>query len=303
MVQVLFLSLFIWLQMPLPLKAEVAFSAYKTDAIYGVDDRKFISAKSPAKIIELSKSIAMVISKDVVQKNFFSTKILAKNLSDEDGINLCPDERFAKHHSVNSCTAFLIGEDLVASAGHCFLSEADCSSKLIAFNLLEKNETKEGYQLLSQNVFECKEIVSQVQDGETLMDYAIIRLKKKAVGRKILKLRTMGAITLRDKVFMIGHPLGLPQVITNSALVNDVSNPHFFKATLDSFEGNSGSPVFNSKTFEVEGILVRGEEDFVQDQSLQCYRDQVYDQGLQNSPSLKGEGVSRIGDILPKFKR
>jgi hypothetical protein len=36
----------------------------------------------------------------------------------------------------------------------------------------------------------------------------------------------------------------------------------FFVANLDTYGGNSGSPVFNSNTREVEGVLVRGETDF-----------------------------------------
>jgi hypothetical protein len=38
--------------------------------------------------------------------------------------------------------------------------------------------------------------------------------------------------------------------------------PAFFVANLDTYGGNSGSPVFNSETHKVEGILVRGETDF-----------------------------------------
>jgi hypothetical protein len=240
------------------------------EAIYGHDDRRLVDKKSTPNIAELSKSIALIISKDVVEKKFFYSQINAKLLSDADGINLCLDEKFANHHTVNSCTGFLIGEDLVASAGHCFMSAADCEGKLIAFNVQSKNEIKEGYSVLNQNMYECSEIVNSVFDADGFQDYAVIRLKKKVFGAKPLKLRSTGSITTNDQVFMIGHPMGLPLVSTNKALVNDISNSHFFKATLDSFEGNSGSPVFNSKTFEVEGILVRGEEDFLQDQSLQC---------------------------------
>ena len=266
-------------------------------AIYGQDDRGLVDKKSTPKIAELSKSIALIISKDVVEKKFFYSQINAKLLSDTDGINLCLDETFAKHHTVNSCTGFLIGEDLVASAGHCFMSASDCTGKLIAFNVQSKNEIEAGYSVLNQNIYECSEIISSVFDADGFQDYAVIRLKKKVFGAKPLKLRSTGSITTNDQVFMIGHPMGLPLVSTNKALVNDISNSHFFKATLDSFEGNSGSPVFNSKTFEVEGILVRGEEDFLQDQSLQCYRDQVYDQGTKESPTRKGEGITRIRDI------
>jgi hypothetical protein len=37
----------------------------------------------------------------------------------------------------------------------------------------------------------------------------------------------------------------------------------FFTANLDTYGGNSGSPVFNADSHEVEGVLVRGDTDFV----------------------------------------
>ncbi|MDD5320391.1 MAG: hemopexin repeat-containing protein [Methylococcales bacterium] len=63
---------------------------------------------------------------------------------------------------------------------------------------------------------------------------------------------------------MIVHPVGLPTKFGGGATVRDNSPSAFFLANLDTYGGNSGSPVFNSSTHEVEGILVRGETDFVQ---------------------------------------
>jgi S1-C subfamily serine protease len=77
------------------------------------------------------------------------------------------------------------------------------------------------------------------------------------------------------KLFVIGHPTGLPQKIADGASVkiaNAVSyidpigsiirKANFFTANLDTYAGNSGSPVFNKRTGKVEGILVQGAEDF-----------------------------------------
>jgi hypothetical protein len=52
--------------------------------------------------------------------------------------------------------------------------------------------------------------------------------------------------------------------VAAGAAVRDNTPSAFFVANLDTYGGNSGSPVFNSVTHEVEGILVRGEADFVQ---------------------------------------
>ncbi len=62
---------------------------------------------------------------------------------------------------------------------------------------------------------------------------------------------------------MIGHPVGLPTKFAGEAVVRSNQQSAFFVANLDTYGGNSGSPVFNSDTHEVEGILVRGETDFV----------------------------------------
>lgn len=289
MLRILFLS-FIYLQVA---HADFIGKGDGLDALYGHDERSFVDRKSSLKIKELSKSIALIVSKDLVEANFIYTLIKTTLLRDPDGMHICPGEKFADHHAVSSCTGFLIGEDLVASAGHCFISAEDCKNQLIAFNVKTSNEMAAGHVVFNQNIYECSEILRSVSGGRG-SDYAVIRLKKKVRGATPLKLRSTGAITIDDQVFMIGHPLGLPLTITNAAPVNDISDPLIFKATLDSFVGNSGSPVFNSKTFEVEGILVRGEDDFYLDQSRQCNGYQVYDQGTKESPTIKGEEVTRI---------
>lgn len=269
------------------------------DAIYGKDDRSFVDSRSKQKIKELSQSVALIVSEDVIEKKFLYSLILANQITDKEGLNVCIDEKFAKHHSVNSCTGFLIGPDLVASAGHCFMSAEDCANKKIIFNVRSINEVDKGYNVFNNSIYECSEIVKNAFNPDESLDFSVIRLKKKVFGRKPLVMRTKGMISSSDQVFMIGHPLGLPLVSTSNALVNDTANPHFFKATLDSFQGNSGSPVFNSKTFEVEGILVNGQDDFLEDSSKGCYRNQVYDQGTVEAPSILGESVSRISEILP----
>lgn len=299
--QILFL--FILLIQMLSFQAE-AFNfmpALNNDAIYGADERHFIDSHSAPKLSELSQSVALIVSKDVVNKKLFKTTISATLLSEPSELNLCKDEKFADHHSVNSCTGFLIGEDLLVSGGHCFMDESDCKNKIIAFDVTVKSEFNRGYKISSQNIFECKNIIAHEYNQDSKSDFSLIRLKRKALGRKGLKLRTQGSLKKGDSVFMIGHPLGLPLIVTNDAAVVDSDQTHFFKATLNSFAGNSGSPVFNSKTFEVEGILVRGEEDFLQDPTLQCYRNQVYVQSTEESPESRGEGVTKIRDIIPQF--
>lgn len=275
------------------LRAELRRDLPVPAAIYGKDERQFVSSSTIPTVKRLSESVAMIVQKDELQANFLKVLIKADLLSDKNLVNLCLDQKFAGHHSLNSCTGFLIAPDLMASAGHCFMSEDDCRNKVIVFGVTEKTETSNGYKVFKQSVYSCKEIVKSAFDADAMTDFAVIRLNKEVSGRAPLRLRQKGEISKGDSVFMIGHPLGLPLVYSPGAKVNDVSEASFFKATLDSFEGNSGSPVFNSKTLEVEGLLVRGEEDFEQKASAQCMSYKSYDEnaGL-------GESVTKIKEIL-----
>jgi hypothetical protein len=141
--------------------------------------------------------------------------------------------------------------------------------------------------------------MAQAYDRETLQDYAIVRLDRKSE-RTPLKMRILGTISKNEQVFLIGHPLGLPLIYAPAAKIIDNSNSIFFKAQVDAFRGNSGSPIFNAKTQLVEGILVRGEEDVETDTIGSC---QKYIKYITTSESdkFKGESVTRIKYILPSL--
>jgi hypothetical protein len=82
-------------------------------------------------------------------------------------------------------------------------------------------------------------------------------------GRRPLAVRSAGRVAKGQPLFVIGHPNGLPTKFADGAQVRGNAHKDFFVANLDTYGGNSGSPVFNAVSLEVEGILVRGENDFV----------------------------------------
>ena len=139
----------------------------------------------------------------------------------------------------------------------------------------------------SSNVYSCKTILAQSLDGES--DYSIIKLDRVAKNRTPLKLNRNRSIELSDQVFMLGHPFGLPLVLSQKTSILENLQSHIFKTPLDSFEGNSGSPVINAKTFLVEGILISGQEDLVQDSEKLCYRNKEHTSG--------GEVVFRASEL------
>jgi hypothetical protein len=110
-------------------------------------------------------------------------------------------------------------------------------------------------------VYFCREVVGMKTDDEGA-DWAVVRLDRKVPDHPPLRLRRSGKVPDRQPLFIIGHPSGLPSKVAGGAAVRDNSPLPHFVSNLDAYGGNSGSAVFNSDTLEVEGILVRGEQDF-----------------------------------------
>ena len=98
----------------------------------------------------------------------------------------------------------------------------------------------------------------------------MIQLDRKIYNRASLKLSQ--EIEHEQELAMIGHPLGLPQKVTDNAKITKIeeNKPHF-QANLDAFHGNSGSPVFNPKTGEVMGMLTSGGRDFQFNKINMCH--------------------------------
>ena len=117
-----------------------------------------------------------------------------------------------------------------------------------------------------------------------------MRLDRDVVGVTPLAIRKSGQIPNKEDVYVVGHPQGLPLKFADGAFVRSNQDPLFFTSNLDTYRGNSGSPVFSLNTHEIEGILVRGGQDFelVFNGDTQCYQSVVVpDEGGQ------GESVTR----------
>jgi V8-like Glu-specific endopeptidase len=105
-----------------------------------------------------------------------------------------------------------------------------------------------------------------------------------------LRLRESGKVSVGERLAVIGYPSGLPLKIADDGVVRRLEK-HFFVTNLDTYHGNSGSPVLNAATGVVEGILVRGDEDFVKS-SQGCQISKTC-----SSTGCRGEDVSYITDV------
>ncbi len=110
-----------------------------------------------------------------------------------------------------------------------------------------------------------------------------------------MEIRRSGRVPDRTPLVMVGHPSGLPQKIAGGARVRDNSASSHFVANTDSYGGNSGSPIFNELTSEVEGILVRGVADYVSEGN--CYvSNHCSDAGCDGEDATR---TTHFAELLP----
>ncbi len=267
--------------------------------VYGEDSRAEVYQHETPLYQEWGRSIAGMVEKSRFEKDLFLAQNEVRILSDDLPFSYCSDDPFAQQQTAPICTGFLVGEDLLLTAGHCveIPGEDACRDYSWVFELdegkyLSHAGEEKGAIVKDSSVYECKEVVFYKLDGEE--DFAIVKLDRPVDNRTPLDLRLEGAVSKRDPLVVIGHPLGLSQKVADNAYVRDIQEEYVFKANVDSFVGNSGSPVFNGNTGEVEGILVRGENDFVFDREKGCER--VKNCAMDD---CRGEDVMRIDYVMP----
>lgn len=244
-------------------------------AIFGVDKRTPITSRSQGSAYARSTAVA-VINTNFEESGLNSIKLATDSMSSI----LCPDEKFAKDPSLSyACTGFLIGPDLLITAGHCATNIGESRNErgayCAAFSWLFDYQAGVDFQNIpKKKLFGCKEIVYAIREEEApFRDFAVIRLDHAVTDRVPLKLST-DLIEGGTPVSMVGYPFGTPAKYSTGArvLVNDLRRDSLI-TNLDAFEGNSGSPVFNNSG-EVIGILVGGTplESLVNDPVLKCKR-------------------------------
>lgn len=256
--------------------------------VYGDDNRVDVYQSKNSIYKKLAASTAAMIPSRNLESSGDSYLVKGGTLS---GDGICSDEKFAKQQTAAMCTGFLVGPDLLLTAGHCVKSMSDCESNAWVFDYSNTVHERAEFKINQKDIYTCTQIISRALDRETQNDYALVKLDR-VTDRAPLEYRKSGQISKAAKILVIGHPSGLPTKIADGAYVRSIDNNYFFQANLDTFGGNSGSPVFNAKTGFVEGILVRGETDYVLDTARDCYRPKVC-----TMKDCRGEDVTRITNI------
>lgn len=230
------------------------------NVIYGEDNRVDVYDSPNAEFVELSKSTAAMIPNNKIRKSWSDeVEILGRPLT---AVGICNSERFAQQKTAADCSGFLVKKNIIITAGHCIQNAQTCSSYKWVFNYKLDNDSQSDISVSTDDVYSCKRVVKKVLESWSKDDYAVIELDRDVVGREPLKIRESGRPEIGDEVVVIGHPSGLPTKIADGANVRSLQGKYFV-SNLDTYGGNSGSAVFNVSSGLVEGILVRGDKDYV----------------------------------------
>jgi len=245
----------------------IGFSVDKV--IYGDDDRVDFPQNLNRNLRALSNSTMAMIKKERLKtiRDGSSYTLVDHIKTLGDTYNLCEGENFRNQPAVAMCTGFLITPNHVMTAGHCYGNseqtiEERCESAYWVFDYYVTNQDNPfEIEMAAENVYNCAKVVAHKYDYRGL-DYAIVELDRPVLNRTPFKLNLDHPVSLNQELVIMGFPWGLPGKIAENSRVLNIDDPNYFAANLDSFQGNSGSPIINANTFEVEGILVRGKPDY-----------------------------------------
>ncbi|MGE3610839.1 MAG: serine protease [Bacteriovoracaceae bacterium] len=291
------------------LGSQIALSA--TDVVYGVDNRKDVYETSNPLHLKLVKSTAGRIPVRSFVKNLNGLLKIGSSATLESDMNVCSTVQYADQPVVADYSGFLVGPDILVTAGHCYIGESgspedSCKKYAWVFDYALNSAGQNPIENISpSNVYNCKQVIKAQRDK--FLDYAVIKLDRKVEGREPLKFRTSGKISVTTPLVVIGHPTGLPSKISDGGKVTYNSELTRFSTNLDTFAGNSGSAVFDSKTGLLEGILIMGKTDYIPsdlNDPTSCQIINTCDEngnncvaGQEEFPVDHGEVVLRISNI------
>ncbi|MEO1258999.1 MAG: serine protease [Bacteroidota bacterium] len=237
-------------------------------------------------VLRNASSVGIVVEKSMLHKVTDSIYQLDIGSTLGQRFNLCEGEAFASQPVVGEGTAFIVGENEMMTAAHVFSQGLERYAVVFGFEMINRQGAFESL-IRASNIFYPKEY----RLLDTDFDIASFTTDR-PLKRKVLPVATDKTFPGGTRIYMIGHPSGLPKKLAVNASITADEHPHYFYSTLDAFQGNSGSPVFDLLSHEVIGVLVSGEIDY-------HWTGNCYTSIPCRIPYCKGEKVIRVGAVYP----
>ena len=211
-------------------------------------------------VISNSFSVFAVVDKNSLTKNEDGSYTISNPQKAQDKFKLCSSEPYHQQVSIAIGTAFLIGKRTMTTALH-ILNQVPLKSMAFVsrFKLLDVRGGS-NINFRANEIFFPQKNISEGWLDE--LDIAVVRVSQATDEYQPLSIDFESDKDKGKKIYSLGHPLGLPiKFLTNASIVQNI-NELYAETTLDTYQGSSGSPVFDSETHKVIGILVGGSYDF-----------------------------------------
>jgi V8-like Glu-specific endopeptidase len=148
----------------------------------------------------------------------------------------------------------LVAADVIATAGHCIVGKPMTAFSYVFGYRMRDAHTPELI-ITNTDIYQAREVSAWHLD-HTASDWALIRLDRPVVGHRIAPISQAGTIRNGQAVHALGYPLGLPLKFAPGIVHGHTDTA--LLTSIPSYPGNSGSPVFNSSTHALEGIILGG---------------------------------------------
>jgi hypothetical protein len=237
--------------------------------IYGKDDREpvfydvnNINISAGEYMDDAKKVVAIIprynLRRDAATGNYI---IYPKGIFKNE-YNLCDKERFCNEPVTAHCTGFCVSPTQIVTASHC-IDRATMRNFYFVFDYLADSNGNYSNIVPADKVYQAI-AYEEGSPNHPNTDFAIIRIDKTIPQYRIARVnRNVNYDPNQAGPYhVIGFPCGIPMKLAPNAVFRSEIDQNFFVINSDTYGGNSGSPVFNTISHEVEGILVQGYQDF-----------------------------------------
>jgi V8-like Glu-specific endopeptidase len=272
--------------------------------LMGDTDDRFLITEATERERVAAESTVVLVKRDHIADVDASTVRLQNEASWQP---LCSGERFATLPRPGRCSGVKIGNRLVATSAHCVRNARQCADTSVVLGFPGRNGSATSGDVPKEHVYQCVAVVASRQPatiGERGADWTIFEVDRDMDGPSAM-LATSADVRPSVVTTVIGHPLGLPSIVTRLGVVQ-VAATNYFIANSDTFVGNSGSAVFSAQSVEdgsprVLGLLTGGQYDFVDstEDDQRC----VQAKWCRGGPQCLGDDVVYADDLKKELQK
>lgn len=215
-----------------------------------------------------------------------------------DHFNLGESEPFHDQPAMTGtfCTCFLVQPDIIVTAGHCPVLREELKNTRVVFGYFAMDADQTVLKVHRDDIYKGTEILHKSwKQGYQVPDWAVVKLDRQVKGRESIILSGEEVVS-GQTVYAIGYGRGLPGKYSPGSIVKKI-NQNYFEVDLDVSSGNSGSPLFDSQSHQLIGIVTQGyNKDFIY--NGRSWNSYVYKEDSGSGPLPRCTSIIELQEFL-----